>query len=163
MNLSLLLVLILCCFTQAVSALEENQPAPACAAKLQNQESSFTPETYAGKVVLVDFWATWCGPCLKAIPFYNSLQDQQQKNNFTIVAINVDEEPEEVRQFLQEHQLNYPVAFDPAGSCPKTYGVQVMPSSYMVDKKGKVRYIQLGYRDGDQQEINDRVRGLLAE
>jgi thiol-disulfide isomerase/thioredoxin len=162
----LLQICLFLAYCVAANAVEEGQPAPACPAQLQDQPAGFAPEAYKGKVVLVDFWASWCGPCLKSMPFFNQLQHvhhEMHKDNFEIVAINVDDEKETAQTFLQDHPVTYPVAYNPSGECPKSYGVKAMPSSYLIDKTGKVRHVHLGYRDGDQEQLQQLIAGLLAE
>lgn len=139
----------------------EGQPAPACPAQVEQTRQSFDPAQYAGKVVLVDFWATWCPPCLKSMPFFNNLYNEYSENGLEIVAINVDEDTQAAQQFLKDHPVDYPMAFDPNGECPKTYNVSAMPSSYLLDKSGTVHKIHLGYRDSDQSILREQIIQLL--
>ena len=163
MKAPLLAVLLLIIGSPSIYAAEEGQAAPACPAQVSGPENGLKPETYQGKVVLIDFWATWCGPCQKSMPFFNHLRNEQQKDGFEIVAVNVDEDAETAREFLRNHPVDYPIVFDPSGECPKTYQVKAMPSSYLLDKSGKVRYIHLGFRDSDQASLREQIQGLLAE
>jgi len=143
-------------------AIQEGQAVPNCPAVLENQQA-LDFSAYKGKVILIDFWATWCGPCQKSMPFLNTLRNQHQNENFEVIAINVDEDSDTARQFLQAHPVDYKMAFDAKGECPSTFGVQAMPSSFFIDKTGKVRNIHLGYRDGDQPHIREQITSLLAE
>ncbi len=140
-------------------AVEKGQTAPFCPAITKDID----PNLYKGKVVLIDFWATWCPPCIKSMPFFNALRNEQSGNGFEILAINVDEETDAAHQFLQTHPVDYKVAFDPAAECPKMFEVKAMPSSYLLDKAGKVRKIFLGYRDSEQAEFREEIKALLAE
>lgn len=112
---------------------------------------------------MIDFWATWCPPCIKSMPFFNGLRNEQSANGFEILAINVDEDGNVAREFLKTHPVDYPIAFDASGECPGIFEVKAMPSSYLLDKSGRVRKIFLGYRDGDQATIRDEVKALLAD
>jgi len=144
-------------------AVQEGQPVPACPAALTENGAKLDLGAYKGKVLLIDFWATWCPPCKKSMPFLNSLRNERLQDGFEIIAINVDEDTEAARQFLKTHPVDYQMAFDPKGECPRIFEVQAMPSSYFVDKQGKVRAIHLGYRDNDQDFIRTQVGALLAE
>jgi len=140
-------------------AVEEGQTAPTCPASTKDVD----PGLYKGKVVIIDFWATWCPPCIKSMPFFNSLKNELPDSGFEILAINVDEDHDAAQQFLQSHPVDYKIAFDPAGDCPKSFEVKAMPSSYLLDKSGKVRKIFLGYRDSDQALFRSEIKALLSE
>lgn len=144
-------------------AAEVGQETPQCEALLANTQQALDLNTYKGKVVLIDFWATWCPPCKKSMPFLNSFRNEKQKDGFEIIAINVDENTEEAKQFLTNNPVDYPIAFDSKGSCPSVFDVKAMPSSYLVDKSGKIRLVHLGFRDGDETIIRQHVTQLLAE
>ena len=144
-------------------AAEVGQSLPNCTASLATTATAIDFSAYKGKVVLVDFWATWCPPCKQSMPFLNSLRNQRLQDGFEIIAINVDENSDEANQFLQQNPVDYIMAFDPNGSCPASFGVKAMPSSYLVDKTGKIRMIHLGFRDEDQSTITEQVSKLLAE
>jgi thiol-disulfide isomerase/thioredoxin len=150
------------------SAAEVNQPAPACPAKLLNAsgqpgEQTIAPADLKGKVVLIDFWATWCGPCQKSMPYFNALHQQLASKGLVIQAINVDEQSQTALDFLQQHPVHYPIALDPDGACPNTYQVKAMPSSYLVDKSGKIRFVHLGFRDEDEKSLREQIEILLQE
>ncbi len=157
------LTLLLILGSSQAYALHEGQAAPQCPSALTDKGQKLDLTAYQGKVVLIDFWATWCGPCQKSMPFLNGLRNERVQEGFEIVAINVDENTEEAREFLKAHPVDYPVAFDPKGECPGIFNVEAMPSSFFIDKTGKVRKIHLGYRDGDQTEIREQISALLAE
>lgn len=157
------LALLLLMGTSLAYALEEGQQAPSCTSVHTDKGTPVDLSAYKGKVVLVDFWATWCGPCQKSMPFLNGLRNEQQDKGFEIIAINVDENSEEAHEFLKTHPVDYVLAFDPTGECPKAYDVKAMPSSYFIDKTGKIRKIHLGFLDSDKNAITQQVSALLAE
>jgi peroxiredoxin len=142
---------------------EEGQIAPDCPALSAADTPILNLAAFRGKVVMLDFWATWCPPCAQSMPFLNSLRNEFKARGFEIIAINVDEDVDAVKPFLANHPVDYPIVTDPKGECPAIYDVQAMPSSYFVDKSGKVRFIHKGFRDGDQSEIRKQVMELLGE
>lgn len=155
------------CFLLLVSAtghaLETGTPPPNCLATLANGEKNLDLGEFKGRVILIDFWATWCPPCKKSMPFLNSLRNKHQKEGFEIVAINVDEDTQTAKEFLKSNPVDYALAFDAKGDCPSVFDVKAMPSSYLVDKTGTIRLVHLGFRDGDEQIIRENVEKLLNE
>lgn len=163
MKLNSLLFVSLLAASSIAHAVHEGQAVPECQMELAGNAGKLNLADYKGKVVLVDFWASWCGPCKKSMPFLNSLRNQNLKKGFEIVAINVDETTDDAVEFLRSSPVDYPMAFDAEGRCPKVFDVKAMPSSYLVDRQGKVRHVHLGYRDEDQDVIRKEVDALLAE
>lgn len=120
-----------------------------------------------GKVVLLDFWATWCGPCRMSIPGLVSLQRQFQPRRFTVVGISMDEADTRalVKPFAQKMQMVYPIALSLAAnaSAQKAYHAETLPSQYLIDRHGVVRWSQIGYSPDDRAELARRIQRLLAE
>jgi thiol-disulfide isomerase/thioredoxin len=143
-------------------AVEEGQPAPQFAAVSLSGQGNLSLSQYRGKVVYVDFWASWCAPCLKAVPALEKLRKEFPASDFQVVAINVDQDPERARLFLADHPVGYPSASDPSGSLPEIFGLETMPTSYLIDRKGVVRYVHRGFRTGDDAQIRERIRALLG-
>lgn len=158
------LISLLCLSVSSIThAVEVGQPVPDCQITSAIGSQALNIGAYRGKVVLVDFWATWCAPCEQSMPFFNSLRNELKDKGFEIVAINVDEDMEETKRFLETHVVDYPVVMDPKGQCPSVFDVKAMPSSYFVDKTGKVRAIHLGYRQSDQEGLRKQVLDLVGE
>jgi len=120
-----------------------------------------TARSLRGKVALIDFWASWCGPCKVALPEYDKLYKKYKKRGFTIIGINVDDEKELVTQFLKEHPVSFPVAYDSKKKLVDQVGLATMPTSYLIDSKGKVQYIHRGFHRGDQEELEKKIVSLL--
>lgn len=116
-----------------------------------------------GKVVFVDFWASWCSPCREAMPQYEKLQASLPREDFAIVAINVDETRSEAEKFLSAHPVSYTVVLDPAGDVPKAYGLIGMPTSYLLDRNGVVRWRGQGFKSADIDVLRQEIDKLIKE
>jgi thiol-disulfide isomerase/thioredoxin len=162
MNYFGLIFFILFIQSNLSSASEPGELVPTCQAD-KALKPTVDPSLLTGKVVLIDFWATWCPPCIQSIPFFNKLGSELRSQGFELLAINVDEDKTTVDDFLKQHPIDYPIAFDPKGECPKVFDVKVMPSSYLIDKNGKIRKVFLGFRDSDQSIIKTEILQLLSE
>ncbi|MEA3151023.1 MAG: hypothetical protein QOD56_1962 [Gammaproteobacteria bacterium] len=118
---------------------------------------------YKGQVVMVNFWATWCGPCQQEMPLLDQMYKKYKPAGFTLIGVNVDKEALPVRDLMARKPVSFPVLLDPANQVSKAYHVDEMPSSVIIDRKGEIRYIHRGYRPGDENEYQDRIRQLIKE
>jgi peroxiredoxin len=114
-----------------------------------------------GKVVMVNFWATWCPPCLEEMPAMERLYRKHKDAGFTLVAISVDAESKKVKPFLTEHKLTMPIGVDPKMDLANTYGVRALPSSFMVGRDGNLAALAIGPRDWDNDAAHSLVEGML--
>jgi peroxiredoxin len=116
----------------------------------------------AGKVVFVDFWASWCTPCLKSLPEFEKLQTSfASRDDVIVLAINLDEDPESANKFLEKINVSYEILADNTGEIPAAFGVSAMPSSYIIDKSGVIQYVHKGYKSGDVDKIKSKIEQLL--
>lgn len=145
------------------AAAEINSPAPNCAVTPIDNVQGYDLRQFRGKVLYVDFWASWCGPCAQSFPFLNELDRNLREQGLQIVGINLDENLEDAKAFLSNHPAGFAVATDASGQCPKDFGVQAMPSSYLIDRQGMIRHVRLGFRPGEAEQIRTLVEQLLAE
>jgi thiol-disulfide isomerase/thioredoxin len=113
-----------------------------------------------GKIVLIDFWASWCAPCREAMPQYEKLYSETSRDGFEIIAVNLDEDREDAINFLAVHPVTFPIALDPAGLVPPTFGVIGMPSSYLIDRNGVVRLRYQGFKAKDLKALRDQIHKL---
>ena len=113
-----------------------------------------------GKIVLVDFWASWCAPCREAMPQYEKLYYQGRREDLEIVAVNLDEERDDAVKFLAVHPVTFPIALDPGGSVPPMFGVIGMPSSYLLDRDGVVRLRYQGFKAKDFKALRETIHKL---
>lgn len=116
-----------------------------------------------GQVVMVNFWASWCQPCLTEMPLIEALYNKYKKIGFTVLAVNVDEDPANAHAMLKEVPVSFPVVLDTKNTSIQEYQVQAMPSTYMVDRKGVIREVHRGYKVGDEAEYENYIRKLLRE
>ena len=120
-------------------------------------------DKYAGKVVLVDFWASWCEPCLRSFPWMNDLQRRHGDAGLVVVAVNLDRDRKLADAFLGKTPANFHLEFDAAGDLARRFGVQAMPTSFLIDRSGKVRIRHAGFRDKQQAERERQIEELLKE
>lgn len=120
-------------------------------------------DAYKGKVVYVDFWASWCGPCKQSFPWMKAMHEKYSKDGLVILAINVDQEKPKADAFLKEFTPAFPVIFDSTGTLASQFKVQTMPSSYMLDRNGKPRFKHLGFHDAKRAVYEKEIHDLLSE
>jgi thiol-disulfide isomerase/thioredoxin len=157
------LVALLFAVAAPASALEEGEKAPEFHAPRLNGDGGVSLGEFRGKVVYLDFWASWCAPCLVSLPVLEELRQEFPADRFQILAVNLDREPAKARSFLRKRKIGYPSATDPEGRIPETFGLETMPTSYLIDAKGVVRYVHTGFRKGDVGVIRARIQNLLSE
>ncbi|HEX7917473.1 TlpA disulfide reductase family protein [Rudaea sp.] len=116
-----------------------------------------------GKVVFVDFWASWCSPCREAMPQYEKLRASLPGDAFAILAVNVDETRADAEKFLAAHPVGYAIVLDPAGEVPKAYGLIGMPTSYLIDRNGVVRWRGQGFKSADIDTLRQEIDKLAKE
>jgi thiol-disulfide isomerase/thioredoxin len=114
-----------------------------------------------GKVVYIDFWASWCVPCRKSFPWMNDMRNRYDRKDLQIIAINLDSDRDEARKFLDKIPANFDIAYDPDGEVAAKYDLQVMPSSYLINKNGEVVFAHKGFREGDTAEIEAKIQKLI--
>jgi thiol-disulfide isomerase/thioredoxin len=144
-------------------AVEAGQPLPKCAVSAIGENQSLDLNQYKGKVLYVDFWASWCGPCAKSFPFMNELHQQLKDQGLQIVGVNLDENTDDAKAFLAKYPASFTVMADVSKQCAKDFDVKAMPSSYVIDRKGVVQHVHLGFRHGEAKELRAVVEKLLNE
>jgi len=140
----------------------EGQPAPDFALKSSTGENLRLSE-YRGDVVMINFWATWCGPCRQEMPLLDELYSRYQRVGFNLLGVNIDDDSRRAMQMIEELGVNFPVLFDARKEVSKLYKVDAMPVTVIVDREGKVRYIHHGYKPGYEDKYLDQIRSLLRE
>ena len=116
-----------------------------------------------GKVVMLNFWASWCGPCRQEMPLLDQMHKRYSALGFTLVGVNVDANSKDAEAWLSKTPVSFPVLFDRESKVSKLYDVNAMPSTVFIDRKGNVRYLHRGYKAGDEGEYLNQIRALLKE
>ncbi len=161
------LSLLLLCFLSFTGA------NPVNAASLKGQAPNFTLKSLTGKnlklsemagnVVLINFWASWCGPCREEMPLLNDLHKKYEPLGFTVLGVNVEEDAKNARGFLKNFPVDFPVLLDNKNQVSKQYNVIAMPTTVVVDRDGNVRFLHKGYKPGDEAKYRKMVKKLVRE
>lgn len=147
--------------TLAASSLE-GQAAPDFVLRSATGENLRLSE-YRGDVVLINFWATWCGPCRQEMPLLDDLYGRYERVGFNLLGVNIDEDSRRAMQMVQELGVNFPVLFDENKAVSKLYEVEAMPVTILVDREGIVRHVHHGYKPGYEEKYLTEIRSLLRE
>jgi peroxiredoxin len=116
-----------------------------------------------GKVVLVNFWATWCGPCRQEMPLLNQMYQKYQASGFTLLGVNVDDDSKNAATVVGKLGVSFPVLLDSEKKVSKLYDLNSMPSTLIIDRDGRVRYVHRGYQSGYEATYEKQIRELLKE
>lgn len=138
------------------------RPAPDFALKSSTGENLRLSE-YRGDVVMINFWATWCGPCRQEMPLLDDLYNRYQRVGFNLLGVNIDDDSSRAMDMIRELGVNFPVLFDARKEVSRMYDVDAMPVTVIVDREGTVRYVHQGYKPGYEEKYLDQVRALLRE
>ena len=138
------------------------QSAPDFALKSSNGENMRLSE-YRGDVVMVNFWATWCGPCRQEMPLLDELYTRYERVGFSLLGVNIDDNSGKAMNMVAELGVSFPVLFDSRKEVSKLYEVDAMPVTLLIDREGTVRYVHQGYKPGYEEKYLDQIRSLLRE
>lgn len=116
-----------------------------------------------GEVVMINFWASWCGPCRQEMPLLDEMYQRYQPMGFTLLGVNVEEDPSKANALLKDLPVSFPVLYDTENEVSKLYDVVAMPSSVLIDRSGNIRYIHKGYKPGDEDKYLDVIRKVIRE
>lgn len=159
--------LLLICFFSVTVLTQSN------AASMKGPAPNFTLKSLTGKnlklsemtgnVVLINFWASWCGPCREEMPLLNDLHKKYEPLGFTVLGVNVEEDARNARGFLKNFPVDFPVLLDNKNQVSKQYNVIAMPTTVVVDRDGNVRFLHKGYKPGDEDKYRKMVKKLVRE
>ncbi len=148
--------------TSLASSALTGQPAPDFALKSSNGENLRLSE-YRGDVVMINFWATWCGPCRQEMPLLDELYLRYQRVGFSLLGVNIDDDSRKAMNMVAELGVSFPVLFDSRKEVSKLYDVDAMPVTVLVDREGNVRHVHHGYKPGVEEQYLNEIRSLLRE
>jgi thiol-disulfide isomerase/thioredoxin len=167
MRLSLVLAASLGFFLwgAATTATEVDESAPNFSLPLLDADNGgvVSLTDYAGQIIYLDFWASWCPPCLVSMPIMNELRNRLQRQGFAfeVIAVNVDSDSEEALDFLIDTPVDFIVLADPEGIVPAKYEIKAMPTSFLISRDGIVRMTHIGFKLSDQEMIESEILELL--
>lgn len=124
---------------------------------LPSKSSNIKLSDFRGKIVYLDFWASWCGPCKQSFPWMNAMHEKYKGEGLIILAINLDSNMEDAYKFLSSNNANFAVAFDNKGATPRIYSVKGMPSSFIISREGKIIYQHVGFNENDKNKLEQKI------
>lgn len=145
---------------------DDNVPSfslPAIQNVGDSKKASASIHDYRGKVVYVDFWASWCAPCLKSLPILDGLRTKYKTKGFEVLAINLDKNTDDAFNFLNKNPVGYPILSDTKGKMPEEFKVKGMPTAYILDRSGVIKYIHRGFKSKDKAKIEQVIIELLEK
>ncbi len=137
-------------------------PAPDFTLKSRGGENIKLSEL-RGQVVMINFWASWCGPCRQEMPLLDQLYQRYQPMGFTLLGVNVEEDSRAADKVLSQIPVSFPILYDNKNQVSETYDVSAMPSTVLIDRDGKVRYLHKGYLPGYEEDYQQQIRELVRE
>ncbi len=146
----------------AIAATEMNEPAADFTLKSLSGKNIKLSE-YAGNVVLLNFWASWCAPCRLEMPLLNDLHNKYEKLGFVVLGVNVEEQTGPARSYIADRPVDFPILFDDRNEVSKKYNVVAMPTTVMIDRNGNMRYLHQGYQPGDEKKYQKMIKKLVRE
>jgi thiol-disulfide isomerase/thioredoxin len=156
-----LMVLVVLAVAITADALQTGQKAPVVAGARLDGKGQVSLAELKGKVVYLDFWASWCKPCALSLPALDGFRKEFPSRDFAVLAVNVDKDPALAKAFLSRRPVGYPSLFDPKGDLPVRFGVETMPTSFLIDRDGVVRRVHRGFRKEDVPELRNAIQELI--
>ena len=156
--LLILLVLVTpCVFAVSSGGMAENFTLKSAAGK------NIRLSEYRGQVVLINFWASWCGPCRQEMPHLDALQKKYEALGFAVFGINVEQDRAMAEKVLKDIPVSFLILFDETNSVSELYDVDAMPTTVLVDRNGEIRFVHRGYKSGYENEYDRQIRSLIKE
>ncbi len=156
------IILAIFAASSLASSTLEGQSAPDFVLK-SSAGNNLRLSEYRGDVVMINFWATWCGPCRQEMPLLDDLYGRYQRVGFTLLGVNIDDDSRRAMKMIEELGVKFPVLFDESKDVSKLYAVEAMPVTVLVDREGTVRHVHHGYKPGYEEKYLTEIRSLLRE
>ncbi|NOX49229.1 MAG: TlpA family protein disulfide reductase [Gammaproteobacteria bacterium] len=161
--LSVSIVSVCVCLSSLVSAsVKVSDTAPDFTLK-SLQGTNLRLEEYRGQVVLLNFWASWCGPCRQEMPILDRIHQRYEDAGFAVLGVNVEGEIAPAQKIVDMTNVTFPILIDEGQAVSELYELEAMPSTLVIDRNGVVRYVHLGYKAGDEAKYIEVVKSLIRE
>ncbi len=161
-KISRLFLSVLLLASSSANAVSVGEQAPGFVLPFLNEpEAVFNLKASTGKVRYLDFWASWCAPCRLSLPAIDLLKKELGDENFEVIAINLDERPEDAKRFLRRYLPSYKILMDPSGKTAAQYEIPGMPTSFIIDHLGQIKFRHTGFKENDIDVIRRQVTSLL--
>jgi len=147
----------------AAAAVEAGSPAPKITAARLNEPGNLVFAELRGQVVYVDFWASWCVPCVRSMPALRTLYGKYRERGFVVIGVNKDMEASERERFLRRFPVSFPLVLDADDAVAKAFAVKTMPSGYLIDRAGVVRQVHQGFTVETEQALAKQIEVLLQD
>jgi peroxiredoxin len=162
MMFRVLMLIVTMLFTWHASAADVSGPAPDFTLKSRDGKNVRLSEQ-RGNVVMINFWASWCGPCRQEMPHLEKIHAEYADYGFVLLGINVDEKQDLAEKLLAQIPVSFPILFDPASSVSKLYSVDAMPTTILIDRDGNLRHLHRAYRPGFEEMYRNQIKALVLE
>lgn len=160
-KLALILLVTVSCALSATAS-ELSGPAPDFTLS-SNQGKNLRLAEMRGEVVMINFWASWCGPCRQEMPILEELYNRYSRAGFTILGVNVEPDPADADKILKDIPVSFPILYDTESKVSQLYNVEAMPSTVIVDRNGNMRYLHRGYKPGYEDAYREQIKELIRE
>ncbi|MGC1509967.1 TlpA family protein disulfide reductase [Ketobacter sp.] len=158
------IAIVVALFSASLFAKSESLSGPAPDFSLPTgKDKTLALSELKGDVVMINFWASWCGPCREEMPLLQDLYQKYKKLGFTVYGVNVDFKPKDAEALLESAKVTFPIGYDSKNKISELYKIDSMPSTIMVDRKGNMRFLHRGYKPGYEQDYEKQIRQLIRE
>jgi thiol-disulfide isomerase/thioredoxin len=159
--LAVVFTLMLSLATSLSHATKVGDVAPPVNLRLLGSDQVLSLSSLRGKVVLVDFWSSWCASCRQSIPYFDELRNKLSNEDFEVYAVNLDDKVSEAKAFLSNYPVSYPIVWDEAQDSPEEFDITKMPTSFLLDQQGVVRAVYVEFKKTDIAGFEKDIRRLL--